>query len=186
METFLEEIKKEAHKATVELLEQAHLSEGDILVVGCSSSEVMGKRIGTSSSLETAEAVFEGIYEVASERGLYLAAQCCEHLNRALIIEKELAKRERIPIVNVVPQPKAGGSFGTTAYHRFKNPVAVEHLKAQAGMDIGDTLIGMHLVDVAVPVRIETKQIGEAHLVCARTRGKFIGGVRAVYDEEML
>lgn len=184
--SFLENIKTEAKQAAKELLAQAHLSEGDILVVGCSSSEVTGERIGTSSSLETGEAVFEGIYEVTVENGLYLAAQCCEHLNRALIIEKELARRERLPIVNVVPQPKAGGSFGTTAYSRFKEPVAVEHISAQAGMDIGDTLIGMHLTDVAVPVRISSKEIGQAHLVCARTRGKFIGGERAVYNKEML
>lgn len=184
--TFLEQVKSEAKKATEELLLQAHLEEGDILVVGCSSSEVTGERIGTSSSLETAEAVFEGIYEVAVRHGLYLAAQCCEHLNRALIIEKELAKKEGLSIVNVVPQPKAGGSFGTTAYKEFKQPVAVEHIKAQAGMDIGDTLIGMHLQDVAVPVRTDTKKIGEAHLVCARTRGKFIGGERAVYDKEKM
>ncbi len=185
-DTFLENIKSEAAQAAEELFMQAYLSKGDILVVGCSSSEVAGERIGTSSSLETAEAVFEGIYEVVLKNGLYLAAQCCEHLNRALIIEKELARRERLPIVNVVPQPKAGGSFGTTAYSRFAAPVAVEHISAQAGMDIGDTLIGMHLADVAVPVRLSIKEIGQAHLVCARTRGKFIGGERAVYDKEML
>lgn len=183
---FLREIKQQANQAVRLVLEQAHLSEDDILIVGCSSSEVTGERIGTSSSLETAEAVFDGIYEVVLEKKLYLAAQCCEHLNRALIIEKELARRERLPIVNVVPQPKAGGSFGTTAYKRFSDPVAVEHISAQAGMDIGDTLIGMHLMDVAVPVRIPIKEIGHAHLVCARTRGKFIGGVRAVYNENML
>ena len=181
--TFLEQIKKEAVKATEELLEKAHLEEGDILVVGCSSSEVTGERIGTSSSLETAQAVFEGIYEVVQKNSLYLAAQCCEHLNRAVIVEKEIAKRERLPIVNVVPQPKAGGSFATAAWKAFEHPVAVEHIKAHAGMDIGDTLIGMHLRDVAVPVRIRTTQIGDAHVVCARTRPKFIGGSRAVYDE---
>lgn len=183
---FLREVKQQANQAVRLLLEQAHLSEDDILIVGCSSSEVTGERIGTSSSLETAEAVFDGIYEVVLEKKLYLAAQCCEHLNRALIIEKELARRERLPIVNVVPQPKAGGSFGTTAYQRFSDPVAVEHISAQAGIDIGDTLIGMHLMDVAVPVRIPIKEIGHAHLVCARTRGKFIGGGRAVYNENML
>jgi len=185
-EEFLKKVKEEAEKAAEELIAAAKLSKGDILVVGCSSSEVTGERIGTASSLETAQAVFEGIYQVVTEKGIFLAAQCCEHLNRALIIEKELAVRERLPIVNVVPQPKAGGSFGTTAYSRFQQPVAVEHIKAQAGMDIGDTLIGMHLQDVAVPVRIEIKQIGQAHLVCARTRGKFIGGARAVYDENLL
>ncbi len=185
-EEFLDQVKEEAKRAALLLLDAAKLSQGDILVVGCSSSEVTGERIGTASSLETAQAVFAGIYQEVCDKGVYLAAQCCEHLNRALIIEKELAVRERLPIVNVVPQPKAGGSFGTTAYSRFREPVAVEHIKAQAGMDIGDTLIGMHLQDVAVPVRIAVKQIGQAHLVCARTRGKFIGGVRAVYDEKLL
>ena len=115
-----------------------------------------------------------------------MAAQCCEHLNRAIIIEKELAKRERLAIVNVMPQPKAGGSFATTAYREFKEAVAVEHIQAQAGMDIGDTLIGMHLADVAVPVRVSVKNVGMAHLVCARTRPKFIGGMRAVYDEDKM
>lgn len=185
-ETFLNKVREQAYKASEELIGEARLAKGDILVVGCSSSEVTGERIGTSSSLDTAEAVFEGIYEAVKAKGIYLAAQCCEHLNRAIIIEEELAKRERLPIVNVVPQPKAGGSFGTTAYKRFSHPAAVEHIQAQAGMDIGDTLIGMHLTEVAVPVRISLKEIGQAHLVCARTRGKFIGGERAVYNEELL
>lgn len=186
MEEFLKEVKKQAEQAAIELLEKARLSEGDILVVGCSSSEVTGERIGTASSLETAQAVFDGIYRVTQENGIYLAAQCCEHLNRAIIIERELADRERIPIVNVVPMPKAGGSFATTAYGRFAQPAAVEHIRAQAGMDIGDTLIGMHLQEVAVPVRMGIGEIGRAHLVCARTRGKFIGGERAVYNQDML
>ena len=182
----LDEIKNSAKKAAEELLEIAKLSEGDILVVGCSSSEVIGDMIGTASSVEAANAVFDGIYEAALARNIYIAAQCCEHLNRALIIEKKLAKRERLPIVNVMPQPKAGGSFATAAYANFAEPVAVEHIKAQAGMDIGDTLIGMHLEEVAVPVRIAVKDIGKAHLVCARTRAKFIGGERAVYNTDML
>lgn len=183
---FLVQVKEEAYLATTELIEISKLSKGDILVVGCSSSEITGEKIGTCSSLETAQAVFAGIYRAASEKGVNLAAQCCEHLNRAIIIEKEVAKRERLPIVNVMPQPKAGGSFATTAYSEFKEPVAVEHIQAQAGMDIGDTLIGMHLAAVAVPVRISVKNIGMAHLVCARTRPKFIGGMRAVYDEEKM
>lgn len=185
-QNFLHEVEKQARQVTQELLEQAKLEQGDIVVVGCSSSEVTGARIGSASSLETAQAVFRGIYEVIKEQKLFLATQCCEHLNRSLIVEKEIAKRERLSIVNVVPQPKAGGSFGTTAYANFQEPVAVEHIKAQAGIDIGDTLIGMHLQKVAVPVRIQTKQIGEAHVVCARTRYKFVGGVRAVYDEKLL
>ena len=184
--SFLEEVKEEAGRATEQLLLQAKTEPGDILIVGCSSSEIVGERIGTFSSVETAQAVFEGIYEVTQAHGLFLAAQCCEHLNRAVIVEKELMKRDHLTRVNVVPKPKAGGSFGTTAYQRFKEPVAVEKITAQAGMDIGDTLIGMHLQPVAVPVRIEVKQIGNAHLVCARTRAKFVGGSRAVYDEELL
>lgn len=183
---FLTQVREEGYRAAKELIEVSKLSEGDILVVGCSSSEITGEKIGTCSSLETAQAVFGGIYQAAQEKSIFLAAQCCEHLNRAIIIEKELAKRERLPIVNVMPQPKAGGSFATTAYSQFKEPVAVEHIQAQAGMDIGDTLIGMHLTDVAVPVRISVKNIGMAHLVCARTRPKFIGGMRAVYNEDKM
>lgn len=182
----LESIYNDAMAATAELIDKSELEEGDILVVGCSTSEVTGDTIGSASSVEAAEALFRGIYEVTASKGIYVAAQCCEHLNRAIIIEKEVAKRERLQIVNVVPQPKAGGSFATTAYKNFKSPVAVEHIKAQAGMDIGDTLIGMHLEEVAVPLRLDKKQIGEAHLVCARTRAKFIGGERAVYDENLL
>lgn len=176
----------EAYSAAKELLEAAALKPGDILVVGCSTSEVAGASIGSYSSPELAEVVFGGIYQAVQEAGVWLAAQCCEHLNRALIVEGELAERERIPVVNVVPQPKAGGSFGTAAYKRFAHPAAVEFITAQAGMDIGDTLIGMHLAAVAVPVRTQTRQIGSAHLVCARTRGKFIGGERAIYNKEML
>ncbi len=186
MKEVLEFVKESARKATEELIEKARLESGDILVVGCSSSEVVGNKIGTESSVEAAEAVFNGIYQVTQENGIYIAAQCCEHLNRAIIVEKKVAKQYGIPIVNVVPQPKAGGSFATTAYKNFEQPVAVERIKAQAGMDIGDTLIGMHLQEVAVPLRLEIKTIGEAHLVCARTRAKFIGGERAHYNEKLM
>lgn len=178
-------IGEEAYRAAKELLELANLEEKDLFVVGCSTSEVGGAGIGTFSSPELAEAVFGGIYQATQEAGVYLAAQCCEHLNRALIIEKEAAKYYGLDLVNVMPQPKAGGSFATAAYKAFEHPAAVEHIKAHAGMDIGDTLIGMHLRDVAVPVRIRTKQIGDAHVVCARTRAKYIGGERAIYDESM-
>ena len=178
-------ISSEAYNAAREILEIAKLEEGDLFVVGCSTSEVSGANIGTFSSPELAEVVFGSIYQATQETGVYLAAQCCEHLNRALILEKEAALRYGYEIVNVVPQPKAGGSFATAAYKTFENPVAVEHIKAKAGMDIGDTLIGMHLQDVAVPVRIRTQEIGDVHVVCARTRPKFIGGIRAIYDEDM-
>ena len=185
-ENYKEQIYNQAKQATDEVIKASKLNAGDILVVGCSSSEIIGETIGQASSIDAAQAVFAGIYDTLKTNGIYLAAQCCEHLNRAIIIEKELAHRDRMEIVNVVPQPKAGGSFATTAYKTFANPVAVEHIKADAGMDIGDTLIGMHLKDVAVPLRISTDKIGEAHLVCARTRAKFIGGDRAVYDERLI
>ncbi|MBQ8318073.1 MAG: TIGR01440 family protein [Lachnospiraceae bacterium] len=185
-EKFKEQIYNQAKQATDEVIKASKLNAGDILVVGCSSSEIIGETIGQASSIDAAQAVFAGIYDALKANGIYLAAQCCEHLNRAIIIERELALRDRMEVVNVVPQPKAGGSFATTAYKTFANPVAVEHIKADAGMDIGDTLIGMHLKDVAVPLRISTDKIGEAHLVCARTRVKFIGGERAVYDERLI
>ena len=182
----MKEIRESAYKAVRELLEAAGLEKGDILVVGCSTSEVAGAGIGSQSSPELAEALFAGVYQAVREAEIWLAAQCCEHLNRALILEKEAAVRYGYEIVNVVPQPKAGGSFATAAYRAFAQPAAGEHIRACAGMDIGDTLIGMHLKDVAVPVRIPTKAIGEAHVVCARTRPKFIGGIRAVYDKNAM
>lgn len=182
----LSQLEKEGYDAAREIIEKANLRKGSLFVVGCSTSEVCGSKIGTASSPDVAQAVFRGIYRAVTEAGVYLAAQCCEHLNRALILESEAAEKYGYEEVNVVPQPKAGGSFATAAYHSFKEPVAVEHIKAHAGMDIGDTLIGMHLKDVAVPVRISQKQIGEAHVVCARTRAKFVGGSRAVYDEAKL
>lgn len=163
---------------------KAKLKLGDIVVVGCSTSEIVGSKIGTNSSPETAKVVFETIYEYTIQNGLHLAVQCCEHLNRAIIIEKDAVPFTET--VNVVPQPKAGGSLATQAYAHFNNPVAVEEIKADAGIDIGSTLIGMHLKKVAVPVRLDNRMIGEATVVAARTRPKFIGGERAVYNEELL
>lgn len=175
-------LKEEIYNATKELLEIAKPEADDILVVGCSTSEVAGERIGSSSTPELANMIFEGLYEAAKEKNVRVAAQCCEHLNRALIIEKEVAKARGYEIVSVIPHPKAGGAFATAAYNFFEEPVAVEHIKAEVGMDIGDTLIGMHLRHVAVPVRLSVNTIGSAHLVCARTRPKFIGGERAHYS----
>ncbi len=177
------EIRNQAVKAAEEICEKAALKRGQILVVGCSSSEVIGDRIGSNSSVDIARAIFEGIYEVTKEKGIYLAAQCCEHLNRAIIIEEAAATS--LEKVNVVPQPKAGGSFATAAYNGFSSPVAVEEIKADAGLDIGDTFIGMHLKRVAVPVRLSLSQIGQAHLTAARVRPKYIGGERAVYDPKL-
>ena len=184
----LNEIRKQSENAAEAVCESARLKEGDLFVVGCSSSEVIGERIGTCSSLEAAEAVFEGIYAVLQKRKIFLAAQCCEHLNRALIVEREACERFDLEEVNVIPQPKAGGSFGTTAYHRFADPVAVESIcqKASAGMDIGGTLIGMHIKPVVVPIRIHLNRIGEAVLTCARRRPPFVGGQRALYNDDLL
>lgn len=176
-------IYKQSQQAATELLAAAKLKPGAIVVVGCSSSEIIGCNIGHGSSLEAAQAVFEGMYPVFQQAGVFLAAQCCEHLNRAIIIE-EAALPAGTEIVNVVPQPKAGGSFATTCWKNFDAPVAVEEIRADAGIDIGDTLIGMHLKRVAVPVRLSLNQIGEANLVCARTRPKYIGGARAAYSPE--
>ncbi len=182
----LSNIAAQASRAMQELIAAAKLKKGDIIVVGCSSSEIIGSRIGTNSSVDVANAVFDAIYSEVKSGGYYLAAQCCEHLNRALIIESECAEKYGHEVVNAVPQPKAGGSFATRAYASFEAPVAVEEIKAAAGMDIGDVLIGMHLKRTAVPVRVSMDKIGEAHLVCARTRPPFIGGARAKYDEGLL
>ena len=177
-------IYEETSKAIYELCEKAKLKAGNIVVVGCSTSEVVGAKIGTNSSPETAGEIFRALYDCAKEKNLFLAVQCCEHLNRAIIIE-----RKAVPFaeqVNVVPQPKAGGSLATQAYDGFEDPIAVEEIKADAGLDIGFTLIGMHLKKVAVPLRLEQNRIGEATVLAARTRPKFIGGIRAIYDEALL
>ena len=178
-------IYQQAKQAAEELLSIAKLQEGDLLVVGCSSSEVSGSKIGTDSRPDTAQEVFSGVYDAAKEHGVFLAAQCCEHLNRALVVEASYARAHDLEIVNAVPQPKAGGSFATAAYQNFAQPVLVESVRADAGLDIGATLIGMHLKKVAVPVRLSVKHIGEAILIAARTRPKYIGGARAVYDDRL-
>ena len=177
------EIQGAVQAACEALLDAAKLSAGDILVVGCSSSEILGGRIGTYSSPEVGKAVFDGLMEVLTPRGIYLAAQCCEHLNRALIVEHEAVPNAEI--VNVLPQPKAGSSFATAAYESFRHPVALEEIRADAGLDIGGTLIGMHLKKVAVPVRLKQDHIGQAIVLAARVRPKFIGGERAIYNEEL-
>ena len=178
-----EEYRAAAAAAAAELAEKAKLRPGQILVVGCSTSEVTGHRIGSFSAPEIGQALFEGIRSALEPRGVFLAAQCCEHLNRAIITEADAVPGAEP--VNVVPQPKAGGSFATAAYKGFSHPVAVEHIRADAGLDIGCTMIGMHLKEVAVPVRLEHDHIGEALVLAARVRPKFIGGSRAVYDEEL-
>ncbi|MBR2020276.1 MAG: TIGR01440 family protein [Clostridia bacterium] len=178
----MEMIKQQAEQAVIELIEIAQLKKGQVLVIGCSSSEIVGETIGHGSSVETAEAVLEAIAPILEEKGIFLAAQCCEHLNRALIVERACAEKYGWEEVCVVPQPKAGGSFATAAWKHFSDPVALENVQAHAGLDIGGTLIGMHLRRVAVPVRLSVKCIGAAPLLAARTRPKYIGGIRARYE----
>lgn len=178
----LEEIEESIKKLIEEFLEETNLEEGSLLVVGCSTSEVLGKVIGKASCLEVAEVLYKVIAEALEKRKIYLAAQCCEHLNRCLVIEKEVALKKNYEIVKAVPQVHAGGSFATVAYKNMKSPVLVEEIKADAGIDIGDTLIGMHLKKVAVPIRLSINTIFKANVVCAFTRPKLIGGERAKYE----
>ncbi len=175
-------IFNQAASAAAELVEKANLGNGDVAVIGCSTSEVIGERIGTSGTLDVAKEIFDGLSSVFAEKGIYIAAQCCEHLNRAIIIEKEKADALGLEQVCAVPHPRAGGSFATAAWQTMKNPVAVEEIKADAGIDIGTTLIGMHLKRVAVPLRLENNTVGEAKLSAAKTRPKYIGGERAKYE----
>lgn len=176
-------LRQQSAEAARELAEAAHLRRGQIVVVGCSTSEVVGRQVGSWSTPEAAAAIFEGLNSVFAPMGVYIAAQCCEHLNRAIIVEHEAVPT--LDIVNVKPQPKAGSSFATAAYEAFRHPVAVEEIRADAGLDIGGTLIGMHLKKVAVPVRLKQNHLGDAILLAARTRPKFIGGERAVYDDSL-
>lgn len=179
----VKKIKEDCENAAKQLVEAASLHKGQIVIIGCSTSEVVGKQIGGYSTPEVGQAIYDGLNSVFAPLGIYIAAQCCEHLNRAVIVDYEAVPGSEI--VNVKPQPKAGGSFATAVYDNLKHPVALEEIKADAGLDIGGTLIGMHLKKVAVPVRLEQKSIGEAILLAARVRPKFIGGERAYYNEEL-
>ncbi len=178
-------IKKDIITALSELYDIAKPEQGGILVVGCSTSEVIGKNIGTGGSEEAANAIYEAASEFCREKKLFLAAQCCEHLNRSLVVEKECAKMYGLVRVNAVPHAHAGGAFGTAAYKAMKEPYLVESIAADMGIDIGGTLIGMHIRPVCVPVRIDIKKIGEAPLTLARSRCKYVGGERAIYSAEL-
>ena len=180
----LAQVRQESAAAARQLAEAARLRKGQIVVVGCSTSEVVGRRVGSWSTPEVGQAIFDGLHSVFGPMGVYIAAQCCEHLNRALILEREAAEKYGWEEVCVVPRPHAGGSWATTCWKNFKDPVAVEEIRANAGMDIGGTLIGMHLKRVAVPVRLSLNKIGEANILCAYTRPKLIGGERARYTAE--
>ena len=176
-------IANSSRRAALELCEKAALKPGQVVVVGCSTSEIAGHNVGTKPSAEAGAVVFGALHGVFSERGVYIAAQCCEHLNRAIIIEREAAPASGI--VNVVPVPEAGGAFAAAAYAALDDPVALSSIRADAGIDIGGTLIGMHLKSVAVPLRLDASRIGKAPVVAARTRPPMIGGARAVYDDRL-
>lgn len=177
----LEEVKVQARTAASGLLEVAKLRPGQVLVLGCSTSEVQGKRIGSTGNTEVAAAVLDGVEEALKGTGVQLAVQCCEHLNRALVVERETQEKYNLTEVTVLPVPHAGGATAATALRRFRDPVMVESIQAHAGIDIGDTLIGMHLRPVAVPTRLAIRSVGDAHLTLARTRPRLIGGNRAIY-----
>ncbi|MGX6977658.1 TIGR01440 family protein [Vagococcus elongatus] len=178
------EIKDALIQAVKELLEVSHIQKGEIFVVGCSTSEILGKQIGKATSKETAVTVYNTISSILKEKGIYLAVQGCEHINRSLVVDRECAQKLGLSMVNVVPQLNAGGGLAVAAYEGLQDPVMVEEVCAAAGMDIGDTLIGMHIKKVAIPVRSSVKKIGEAHLTMARSRLKLIGGDRAVHFKE--
>lgn len=182
----IEQITKEAKAVVLEMLSVAKLKPNDIFVVGCSSSKIIGQNPGTHSDPAVAQAVLDGIYPVLQAKGIFVAAQCCEHLNRAIILEADAAKQYGLEVVNAVPQPKAGGSFATCLYKTLVHPVAVESISANAGIDIGGVLIGMQIKKIAVPVPLEANKIGEAMVIGARTRPKFIGGERTVYNSELM
>ncbi len=181
----LKNIEEDLTAALTELLPKCHLQRGDIFVVGCSTSEVQGSRIGTHSNKDVAQSIFRVLKAQLDPLGVYIAIQCCEHLNRAIVIEKSALPRD-VETCNAIPQLHAGGALGVVAYESFTEPTVVESIQAHAGIDIGDTLIGMHLRHVAVPVRLAITKVGDAHLVAARVRPKFIGGIRAMYDESLL
>ena len=176
-----EEIRKSARAALLELLDVAALTPGQQVVIGCSSSEIMGQKIGKGSTPEAAKAVVDEILPILKARGLCLEAQCCEHLNRALVMEQDLLDRLRLTQVNVMPVPKAGGSTGAAAYQRFEHPAVAQFIQADAAIDVGDTLVGMHVRPVAVPVRMEGSEVGQAHVTMAYSRLPYIGGSRAQY-----
>ncbi len=182
-DTVLAEIKGQVASAVRGLLEKAHLREGQVLVLGCSTSEVQGSRIGSAGSEQVAAAILDGVDEALEGTGVHLAVQCCEHLNRCLVVKRDTCEKYNLTEVSVVPVPHAGGATGASALSRLKDPVVVESIQAHAGIDIGDTFIGMHLRPVAVPVRLPLKAIGKAHLTLARTRPRLVGGRRAVYAD---
>lgn len=181
MADVIEQVMLDMEALVKEWVESSYLKKNDLFVVGCSTSEVFGEKIGTAGSEDVAEHIFKGLQKLSKKTNVHLAFQCCEHLNRALVMERETMQAYNLEEVTVIPVRDAGGSMATFAYNHFRDPVVVERVQAHAGIDIGETMIGMHLKPVAVPLRFEQKRIGQAHLSGARTRPKLIGGERAFY-----
>lgn len=177
-----EQVQMNMDTLVSEWIKSDYLHSGDLFVVGCSTSEVMGEHIGTSGSEDIARVIFKSLQKLNQAIGVQLVFQCCEHLNRALVMEKQTMETDKLEEVSVIPQPTAGGAMASFAYKHFKNPVMVENVQAHAGIDIGETMIGMQLKPVAVPLRFKQEKIGEARLAGARTRPKLIGGARATYN----
>ena len=182
----LEQLKRETQEILLDLLSKANLHQGQILVLGLSTSEVAGASIGKNSSLEIGQAIVKTILDTLTPKGIYLAVQGCEHLNRALVVERELAEKKDLEIVNVLPSLHAGGAGQVAAFSYMTDPVEVEFITAQAGLDIGDTSIGMHVKHVQVPVRPVLRELGGAHVTALASRPKLIGGARAQYQPDPL
>ena len=178
----IDDIFEETQSALNEFLMESGVKSGQVIVLGCSTSEVAGERIGQASNEAYGRAIIQAVLPIVRSQGLYLAVQCCEHLNRALVVEEEAAEKYNFELVTVVPVLKAGGAAATAAYRLFNKPVMVEKVAAHGGLDIGDTEIGMHVIPVQVPVRLSIKKIGQASLTCLKRRPKFIGGARAQYE----
>ncbi|WP_088227180.1 TIGR01440 family protein [Desulfosporosinus sp. FKB] len=178
----LQELKQEWEGILDGFFQQVTLRSQQILVLGCSTSEVVGHRIGQGSSLDVAEILLPPLLKRVRQKGIYLAVQGCEHINRALVVEEDCAEHYGLEIVTVLPALHAGGAMTVKAWDSFMSPVMVETIQGHAGIDVGDTFIGMHLRPVVIPVRIHVKELGEAHLTLARTRPRLIGGPRARYD----
>ena len=180
----LEQLKLQTEQLLKEFFAKVCMPQESILVVGCSTSEVLGQHIGQGGTIQVAQVILSSLLASVQERDIFLAIQCCEHLNRALVVEKNCQMRYNLEQVSAYPIATAGGSMAACAMQLYKQPVLVESIQAQAGIDIGQTLIGMHLQKVAVPIRLEITKIGQAQLTCAYTRPKLIGGPRAVYSPQ--
>lgn len=182
MDKILTQVTNDMNAIVEEWTDNGHIQAGDLFVIGCSTSEVAGSHIGTAGSDQIAARIFTSLRTLEERTGIHLVFQCCEHLNRALIVDRKTMNDHPLTEVGVIPHREAGGAMATHAYHQFDHPVVVEDIQAQAGIDIGETMIGMHLQPVVVPLRMKQSSIGSARITGAFTRPKLIGGKRARYE----